>query len=183
NKLSVLPSELTGLNKLEFLDLYWNENLVDLPDGFEKLANLRSINLGGNPNLNLSKAFLALAKLPRLKTVYLSFNKIQSLPAEIGLLAQIEELIVDNNLLTDLPAQVSTMKRLKRIVLTNNKFSSISKSFSTLPVIEQIDLANTYEEDMDRALAGTYGHNETSKSDIDALKKIKPGLKVILKYE
>lgn len=183
NKLSALPKEITDLHKLEVLNLYWNENLTDLPEGFEKLSNLRSINIGGNPNLNLSKTFIALAKLPQLRTVSLSFNRIQSLPAEIGLLTQIEELIVDNNLLTDLPPQVSTMKNLKRIVLTNNNFSYISKAFLTLPVIGQIDLANTYEEDMDKALAGTYGHNKISESDSKALRKSKPGVKVILKYE
>jgi Leucine-rich repeat (LRR) protein len=172
NKLSALPREVTGLNKLEFLDLYWNENLVDLPDGFEKLSNLRSINIGGNPKVNLNKILLVLAKLPKLKTVYLSFDKIQSLPAEIGLLTQIEELIVDNNLLTDLPAQVSSMKHLKRIVLTNNKFSSLPKVLSTLSAIKEIDLANTYEEDMDKALIGTFGHNKISDSDVNALKKI-----------
>lgn len=178
NKLVTLPGEFTDLNKLEFLDLYWNEKLIELPQDFEKLSNLQSINIGGNPKLNWNKVFLALAKLPKLKTVRMSFNRIQSLPPEIGLLTQLEELIIDNNLLTDLPIQMSAMKNLKRIVLTNNKFSSISKVISALPAIQQIDIANTYEEDMDKSLTGSYGHNKISEAEIKALKKSKPSVSI-----
>jgi len=176
NKLGVLPTEITALTKLEFLDLYWNENLTYLPEGFEKLSNLQSVNIGGNPGLNLGKTFVSLAKLPRLKTLNLTFDKIQSLPVEIGLLTQIEELTIDNNLLTDLPPQMAAMKNLKRLSLINNKFSSIPKIVSALPAIKQVDLTNTLEEDLDKSLAGSYGHNKIRESEAKTLKKNKPGL-------
>lgn len=182
NKLFTLPEEIANLKDLEILDLYWNENLNELPRDLEKLSKIRSINIGGNPNLDLSKVFALLAKLSDLKRVTLSFNKIKSLPPETGLLTQVEELIIDNNLLKELPAEMSDMKSLKRIVLTNNNFTSIPKSVFTLPRITEIDLANTYEEDLDASLRGSYSHNKIPQEDVKALKKAQPDIKVILKY-
>jgi Leucine-rich repeat (LRR) protein len=182
NKLFTLPDEIANLKNLEFLNLYWNKNLNQLPRDLEKLTNLRNINIGGNPDLDLNKTLTLLAGLPALKSVTLSFNKIKVLPAEIGLLTQVEELILDNNLLKELPKEMSNMKSLKRIVLTNNNFTSIPKIISALPNIEEVDLANTYEEDLDKSLAGSYGHNKIVEDDVKALKQAKPNIKVTLKY-
>ena len=182
NKLYKLPEEITNLKNLEVLNLYWNENLSELPQDLEKLSKIRNINIGGNPKLDLSITFMLLAKLPNLKSVTLSFNKIKVLPVETGLLSQVEELIIDNNLLEELPEEMSELKNLKRITLTNNNFTSIPKVISTLPNIEEVDLANTYEEDMDESLAGSYGHNKILPDDAKELRKAKPNIKVILKY-
>ncbi len=182
NKLFTLPEEIANLKDLEILNLYWNQNLNELPRDLEKLSKIRSINIGGNPNLDLHKAFTLLAKLSDLRSVTLSFNKIKTLPPETGLLTQVEELIIDNNLLKELPTEMSQMKSLKRIVLTNNNFTAIPKSVLTLPGITEIDLANTYEEDLDDSLAGSYGHNKIPQEDVKSLKKVQPHIKVILKY-
>jgi Leucine-rich repeat (LRR) protein len=182
NKLFTLPKEIANLKDLEFLNLYWNENLNELPQDLDKLSNIRNINIGGNPNLNLNATFILLAGLPDLKRITLSFNKIKSLPDEIGLLTQVEELIIDNNLLKELPETMSKMKSLKHLVLTNNNFNSIPEIISNLPSIEVVDLANTYEEDLDESLAGSYGHNKISEDDINALKETNPDITVITKY-
>lgn len=178
NKLVTLPKEIVNLKKLTFLNLYWNENLGELPKNLKELSDMQGINIGGNPNLNLEKTFTLLAQLPNLKSVTLSFNRIRELPPEIGLLTQVEELVIDNNLLKELPREMANMKSLKRIILTNNNFTSIPEIISNLPHVEEVDLANTYEEDMDDSLAGIYGHNKITEGDVSTLKKVKPGIAV-----
>jgi|GEM_PF-5223509 len=181
NKLYNLPKEIVKLKNIEFLNLYWNENLKELPQELTNLTSIRYINIGGNPNMDWGSTFSLLSKLPNLKSIALSFNNIKALPSEVGLLTQVEELIIDNNLMKNLPNEMSKMKNLKRIVLTNNSFTTMSKVIATLLNLEEIVISNTYEEDHDKSLAGRYGHNRITDEDILALRKANPNLKVTMR--
>ena len=180
NKLTTLPAELINLKELQVLNLYWNENLKYIK-GLDALKKLQIIDLGGNPMLDLKEVCLLLSKLPNLKSVSLTFNRISNLPPEIGLLTQIEELDLGNNLLKSVPKELAGMKNLKRIVLTNNTFTSVPEVFHQLPSLKEIDLANTYEEDLDTSLAGKYGHNNIPAEHSASFSKANKRVKLVTK--
>ncbi|MGD0341863.1 MAG: leucine-rich repeat domain-containing protein [Bacteroidales bacterium] len=178
NRLTNLPGDIVKLKDLEVLNLYWNADLKDII-GVEKLSRLRYLNLGGNPKLNFKDVFILLSNLPDLKVLELNFDQIKKIPPEIGMLKNLEELIIDNNLMSDLPDEIGKLKNLKRIVLTNNNFSAIPPVLTKLPNMTEINLSNTYEEDLDESLKGEYGHNKISKEQVSTFKKANPKITII----
>ncbi|MBC7388983.1 MAG: hypothetical protein H7329_07230 [Opitutaceae bacterium] len=58
--------------------------------------------------------------------------EIENLPAEIGQLVYLEELIVSQNKLTSLPAQLSQLKNLNTLDLSKNNFTVLPESITQL---------------------------------------------------
>jgi Leucine-rich repeat (LRR) protein len=69
---SYFPDELLTIEKLEHLDLSFNQ-IEDLPEGIGNLINLKFLNLSNNL---LNKSPADMGKLKNLKTLILNGNSI-----------------------------------------------------------------------------------------------------------
>jgi Leucine-rich repeat (LRR) protein len=53
------------------------------------------------------------------------FNLINKIPAEIGMLENLQKLDLSNNLLTDITNELINLKQLKQLILTSNNLSDV----------------------------------------------------------
>lgn len=121
-----LPKELTGIKKLENLQLGYN-HIQEIPSSYSKLTNLKSIYLQNN---KLTVFPLCLCELRHLDVVDLSENKIHELPENMESL-QCIELNMNVNQLKSLPASLSLCPRLKVLRVEENllELASITSDF------------------------------------------------------
>lgn len=99
------------------------ESLPELP------VSLKHINLSSNSLLWVPPK-LCSPNLGKCEKIDLSHNSITALPAEIGLLPNLEDLNLDDNVLVSLPVEIGNLKKLKALSLRNNKLRVDSTSFS-----------------------------------------------------
>lgn len=83
-----------------------------------------------------------LGKLRRLRRLLLNNNRIKVLPLEIGNMEMLEELICSENMIEDLPLSVSRIPGLKVIKMTNNRLRSIPFEIANILSLEEIDCGN-----------------------------------------
>jgi uncharacterized protein (TIGR02996 family) len=138
NKLTTLPASIGKLRQLTELSLE-NNVLVTLPDELAQLDQLVELNIGRNPTL--TKLPACIAKLPKLKTLRISYattldladacrklaackslrklnlymSGLTTLPDEIGLLTQLTALDLSYNRLTELPPSFAKLTKLKEL--------------------------------------------------------------------
>lgn len=93
--------------------------------------------------------------LKGLKTLRLSNNSIDSLPAEIGQLTDLEALYLENNNLTgSLPAEIGKMKELKKLDVSGNSMTGIPAEVGQLQKLEILDLSNNQLDTMPNEMYG-----------------------------
>jgi Leucine-rich repeat (LRR) protein len=108
-------------------------NLTTLPASSKNFKYLEQISLKGNYQLDLASAFSLLSKIQSLRTLDLSFSKIDKLPDEFGEMQNLENIYLGNwkwccpmvdfsgetpyNNIHELPKSVSKMKNLKNLYL------------------------------------------------------------------
>ncbi len=80
--------------------------------------------------------------LIKLEYLDLSSNKLQSLPAEIGLLKNLQILHLYNNELKSLPVEISRLINLKNLGLPDNKLESLPAEIGLLTNLQILDLYN-----------------------------------------
>jgi uncharacterized protein (TIGR02996 family) len=119
NKLSNLPARLDGMYRLRLLDLRAND-LHTLPESVTQLRVLERISLGENPSLDIADACRKLAKIPTLRHLSLSMNRLTELPDEIGLLTQLRSLDLSWNQLDRLPAALARLTGLEKLTMDHN---------------------------------------------------------------
>ncbi|KAF4083752.1 hypothetical protein AMELA_G00120250 [Ameiurus melas] len=82
-----------------------------------------------------------------LRTVDLSNNRIETLPAFIGNFQQLRSLTISNNRLTSLPAEMGKLRKLETLVLNGNQLAQLPASFSQLKALRTLNLsANQFRE-------------------------------------
>ncbi len=67
-------------------------------------------------------------------------NQLSALPAEIGLINQLEELQIVDNRLTSLPREFGQLVNLQRLDLHSNQLSSLPREFGQLVNLQRLDL-------------------------------------------
>ncbi|XP_042907478.1 protein toll-like isoform X1 [Parasteatoda tepidariorum] len=145
NRLLTVDRILNNLN-LETLNLYGN-NLSDVDNVFNReLYALKWLDLGGNPNLNLSNSTFQNSQ-KKLMTLGLSNNQFMSLdPDLIKNLNYLHDLHLNGNNLSNIPKDFfAGSKYIRKIVLSSNNFKSMDNLliFTTpteLPNLESIAL-------------------------------------------
>ena len=79
--------------------------------------------------------------MPNLSSLFLSSNKIQNIPEELGNVNNLWWLKLDNNVITELPTSIGNLKQLEIINLSNNRISKLPLSIKNWQKIEKIDFS------------------------------------------
>lgn len=132
--------------KLEFINLS-NNRLVNLPDNFSKIRSLRDLKLSHN-QLQTADAFLTLAELPKLRSLWLDDNQISVLAPEIATLRQLRFLYLDNNNLSTLPEAVTQMRRLLVLHAAQNRFTELPGQLARMPGLMFVIFSNNPIEEI-----------------------------------
>ena len=120
NRISKLPSSISELVKLEYLNLDHNQ-LAELPNSIGCLSGLRYLMVEDNQIAELPGS---IGQLTNLKQLNLYNNQLTNLPDSIGqLTTNLKELLLHNNQLTGLPDSICFLTGLRECYLSNNQFS------------------------------------------------------------
>lgn len=111
NRISVIPSEIGALSRLQLLDLSCNE-LTKLPSTIGDLGALRALDVHRNNIITLPDE---LSKLKYLQRLDFSSNKISVIPPAFRLIQSLVRLNLQDNPLTSPPAKVCIKGRIHLI--------------------------------------------------------------------
>lgn len=91
---------------------------------------------------NLLKSLpVEIGELAEIDALYVDDNQLESLPAQIGNLKKLKVLAVKNNNLRELPAEIENLKNLRVVRLDGNKFREVPAELQVLPNLREISLA------------------------------------------
>ncbi|OJJ21510.1 hypothetical protein BKI52_13280 [marine bacterium AO1-C] len=159
--LKKLPNDITKLQSLEWLRLF-NAPLDDLPDSLLHLKKLRKLEIIASVDVFPVK----ICVLEQLKELTLRRNQITHIPAEIGLLNNLEMLEVSEhpqltalppeigkltkmiyldvseNPIFTLPSEVGQFERLTYLSATNTDLQHLPTELKQLKKLEQLDIMN-----------------------------------------
>jgi Leucine-rich repeat (LRR) protein len=108
------------------------------------IAGLRKPNWADRTRfLDLSK--LGLTSLPESigeMTLYLSGNRLPSVPESFDKVTSLEELDLSDNQLTSLPDGLGKLTKLKALYLSGNRLSNLPESLGKVTSMEELDLSD-----------------------------------------
>ncbi|EPR79432.1 Leucine rich repeat protein [Spraguea lophii 42_110] len=115
SKKAILPSIISLLTKLKELSAHQN-NLMELPMGFEKLTSLEFLDL--------------------------SFNKFSRIPNAIFSLRSLKKLRLDKNPIYSIPRNIMDLNNLEELSFRDCNIIYISKHFFPVPSLKLLDLSS-----------------------------------------
>lgn len=135
---SALKSHLETSQKTGVFQLT-EKGLQEFPEELQKLtANLRTMDLSGNKMQVLPAA---IGNFLQLKSLTVNANRLAGLPAEIGKLKKLETLSVSGNQIQQLPPTVGQLKSLRTLNLAGNQISEFPCGLGTLRHLDLLDLS------------------------------------------
>lgn len=169
--LQFLPDTISGLEKLEELDLSSNR-LVFLPDSIGLLLNLRILNVTGNKLTLLPESIaqcrfcaftfvhlsFQLSLLPNSEERYVlvirslveldaSFNNLTSLPANFGYgLLNLERLSIQLNKIRFFPNSICEMRSLRYLDAHMNEIHGLPIAIGRLTNLEVMNLSSNFSD-------------------------------------
>jgi adenylate cyclase len=159
NNISTIPDEIGQLTKLQRLLLVSNRISGTLPKTFDRLVELRELDLRQNSIQDLG----VLSSMSRLKMLFLDYNTVSTLTCEFR---QLQQLTLHKNHLTSFkPSSVPTtslvslnlsksklaqlpdamfeqLPMLETLILDDNKFVSVPASICSLKQLNYLSCAN-----------------------------------------
>src|ERR1700677_1205753 len=75
-----------------------------------------------------------------IRELYLSYNQLQSIPKEIGLLTMLQTLSLSNNQLQSIPKEIGQLTMLQGLYFSNNQLQTIPKEIGQLTMLQRLDL-------------------------------------------
>lgn len=146
NKISNIPPHIRSLKNLEELILYDNQ-ISDIPENMDGLERLKVLNLGANRSLNVDQALLAFSKCPVISILNLEGIEMFHLPVIIAEYKNLRELYVYNNNLETIPAEIDNLQNLEILNLGEsrgafNKISHLPESLSNLQKLRELYISN-----------------------------------------
>ncbi|XP_076833719.1 leucine-rich repeat-containing protein 57 [Brachyhypopomus gauderio] len=115
------------------------KGLQEFPEELQRLTgNLRTVDLSNN-KIEVLPAFVG--SFQHLKSLTISSNKIASLPNDIGNLKKLEILILNGNHLHQLPAAVGQLKALRTLSVSGNHFREFPRVLGSLRHLDVLDLS------------------------------------------
>ncbi len=138
----VITSILDFIKKPEHdsLSLY-NLSLTKIPTTIfthPAFSRLKTLDLSGN---RLATLPAEIGNLANLRELYLSNNRLTSLPAEIGKLTNLQKLSLSGNQLATLPAQIGKLTNLRELYLFDNNLTTLPTEICNLANLQRLDLS------------------------------------------
>lgn len=137
NSLNSLPDSIGNLVSLKYVDISGNK-LHTLPHTFSQLVNIQSL----NATLNLLSSFPNVSNFKQLAYLYISKNKLTSLPEGIcdpslTLLSTIE---AGDNEISSIPPEISNLVHLIKLDVSSNKLTSLPNELSECPKLKDVSI-------------------------------------------
>lgn len=128
NALTTLPDDLHRLHKLKVL--FCSENrLSDVPVGIGRCERLETVGLKSNQITRVDPAALP----PRLRSLVLTDNRLETLPEALGDCADLQKLMLSGNRLRSLPAALARCTRLELLRVAANQLEQLPEWLLRLP--------------------------------------------------
>jgi hypothetical protein len=158
--LTHFPDEIFSLaDSLQVLNLSGNQ-LTDLPADLHRLEHLQIIFCSNNPFTRLPEALGRCEQLffvgfkscqivevspralpPRLRSLVLTDNRIESLPEELGQFEHLQKLMMAGNRLTSLPASLASCERLELVRIAANRMRQLPDWLLNMPALAWLAFA------------------------------------------
>lgn len=149
---TTFPEEIFSLSdSLEVLNLTGNL-LTDLPADLHRLKHLKVLFCSDNPFTHLPEALGQCEQLffigfkacriaevsphalpPRLRSLVLTDNCLESLPDELGRFTHLQKLMLSGNRLETLPASLAACQRLELVRIASNRFRHLPEWLLNMP--------------------------------------------------
>ncbi|XP_023148186.1 leucine-rich repeat-containing protein 57 [Amphiprion ocellaris] len=135
---SALKSHLETSQKTGVFQLM-GKGLPEFPEELQRLtANLRTVDLSGN---KIEVLPAAVGNFLQLKSLTMNSNKLTTIPAEIGKLKKLETLSLNGNRIQQLPPTLGQLKALRTLSLAGNQISEFPSGLGTLRQLDLLDLS------------------------------------------
>jgi Leucine-rich repeat (LRR) protein len=149
-RLATLPAALAGLSNLRELELSRNPQLAQLPSWIGRLKNLRKL-IVTDAGLNSLPA--ELGQLTQLEQLNLVGNgKLTSIPAEIGQLRSLQELNLGGCRITALPSAIGRLSQLRSLNVSSTSLRQLPPELAQLSGLRTLDLSSAPALDFGRSL-------------------------------
>ena len=131
-QLTEFPAKIFELaDSLEVLDLS-NNQLSELPDGFECLVNLRILFLTNN---NFEKIPAVIARCQKLEMISFKSNRLTQVDENV-LPVDTRWLILTENIIESLPDSMGQLHRLQKLALAGNQLTHLPESMANCKNLE-----------------------------------------------
>lgn len=135
---SALKSHLETSQKTGVFQLT-GKQLQEFPEELQRLtANLRTVDLSGN---KIEVLPASIGNFLQMKSLTLNSNRLSSLPPEIGKLKKLETLSLNGNRIQQLPSTVGQLKALRTLNLSGNQISEFPPGLGSLRHLDLLDLS------------------------------------------
>ncbi|KAK1793095.1 hypothetical protein P4O66_011510 [Electrophorus voltai] len=115
------------------------KGLQEFPEELQRLTgNLRTVDLSNN-KIEVLPAFIS--SFQQLRSLTINSNKLASLPNDIGKLKKLEVLILNGNQLQQLPASIGQLKALRTFSVSGNRFREFPSGLGSLRQLDVLDLS------------------------------------------
>ena len=141
-----IPKELGNLPDLEHLVLCRCESDVGqrmirtkIPRNFERLRNLKILDLRNNPLYTFPQH---LTELTNLEELHVNNCQLTSLPDSLENLQQLKALDLSNNNFKDFPLCITKLHKLIKLYLSDSCLQSVSEDVKNLVNLERLQLTS-----------------------------------------
>lgn len=136
---SALKSHLETSQKTGVFQLT-AKGLQEFPEELQRLtANLRTVDLSGN---KIEVLPAAIGTFLQLKSLTLNSNRLTTVPAEISKLKKLETLSLNGNRIQQLPPSLGQLKALRTLSLSGNHIAEFPSGLGTLRQLDLLDLSH-----------------------------------------
>uniref|UniRef100_A0A3Q3XPG1 Leucine-rich repeat-containing protein 57 n=1 Tax=Mola mola TaxID=94237 RepID=A0A3Q3XPG1_MOLML len=135
---SALKSHLETSQKTGVFQLT-GKGLQEFPEELQRLtANLRTVDLSGN---RIEVLPATIGNFLQLKSLTLNSNRLTCLPTEISKLKKLDTLSLNGNQIQQLPSTLCQLKALRTLSLSGNQISEFPSGLGALRQLDLLDLS------------------------------------------
>ncbi|KAM9777809.1 leucine-rich repeat-containing protein 57 [Neosynchiropus ocellatus] len=135
---SALKSHLETSQKTGVFQLT-GKGLLEFPEELQRLtANLRTVDLSEN-KIEVLPAYVG--NFLQLKSLTLNSNRLSALPPEISKLKKLEVLSLSGNRIQQLPSTLGQLKALRTLCLSGNQITEFPSGLGSLRHLDLLDLS------------------------------------------